>query len=141
LKGSIPLSDTSRIITTGKDTPAMPKDLFGKEPLHTWCYFYEKAELARQAGDWLQVAKLGDKAIGQGYAPSDPYEWLPFIEAYALTDELNKAEKYTKQAFIADMKPGTGLCQLWKRVQVQIPARIEIKSISTKMIKELQCAP
>ena len=141
LKGSIPLSDTSRIITTGKDMPAMPEDLFGKEPPHIWCYFYEKAELARQTGDWEQVAELGDKAIGQGYAPRDPYEWLPFIEAYALTDDLNKAEKYTKQAFNTDVKPGTGLCQLWKRVQAQVTVRTEIKSISTKMIKELQCAP
>jgi len=58
LKGSIPLSDPSRIIITGKDMPVMPEDIFGKEPPHTWCYYYEKAELARQAGDWEQVAKL-----------------------------------------------------------------------------------
>jgi hypothetical protein len=141
LKGSISLSDTSRIITTGKDMPTMPEDLFGKEPSHTWCYFYEKAELARQAGDWEQVAKLGDEAISQGYVPRDPYEWLPFIEAYALTDDLNKAEKYTRQAFHADAKPGTGLCQLWKRVQAQGTAQSESKSISTIMIKELKCAP
>ncbi|MCJ7434688.1 MAG: hypothetical protein MUO77_14475 [Anaerolineales bacterium] len=141
LKESIPLSDPSRIITTDKGMPVMPEDLFGKEPSRTWCYFYEKAELARQAGDWEQVAKLGDKAINQGYAPRDPYEWLPFIEAYALTDDLDKAEKYTRQAFHADAKPGTGLCQLWKRVQVQGVARSEKVSVSTKMIKELQCAP
>jgi len=141
LKDSIPLSDPARIITTNKNMPVMPEYLFGKEPTHTWCYFYEKAELARQSGDWKQAAKFGDEAINQGYAPSDPYEWLPFIEAYALTDDLSKAEKYTKQAFNADGKPGTGLCQLWKRVQAQGPAGSGIESTSAKMVKELQCAP
>jgi hypothetical protein len=141
LKESIPLSDPSRIITTGKDMPVMPEGLFGKEPPHTWCYFYEKAELARQSGDWEQVVKLGDDAINHGYSPGDPYEWLPFIEAYALTDNFNKAEKYTRQAFQTDVKPGTGLCQLWKRVQAQGAARSESESVSTKMIAELHCAP
>jgi len=38
-----------------------------------------------------------------------------------LTEDLDKAEQYTKQAFNADGKPGTGLCQLWKRVQLKAP--------------------
>jgi len=121
--------------------PVMPEGLFGKEPPHTWCYFYEKAELARQAGDWELVARLGDEAINQGYAPSDPYEWLPFIEAYALSDDLKQAGQLSREAFASDGKPGTGLCQLWKRVQAQGTARSESRSISTKMIKELQCTP
>ncbi len=141
LTGSIPLSDPSRIITTGKDMPVMPETLFGKEPPHTWCYYYEKAELARQAGDWGLVARLGDEAIGQGYSPSDPYEWMPFIEAYALKDELNKAEKYTRQAFNADGKPGTGLCQLWKRVQAQGVAGSEAEFTAAQMLSELGCIP
>jgi hypothetical protein len=141
LTGSILLSDLSRIITTGKDMPVMPEDLFGKEPPLTWCYYYEKAELARQAGDWELVARLGDEAIGQGYMPSDPYEWMPFIEAYALKDELNKAEKYTRQAFNADGKPGTGLCQLWKRVQAQGPIGSGAEATAAKMLSELGCIP
>jgi hypothetical protein len=141
LRSSIPLSDPSRIIITGKDMPVMPEDLFGKEPPHTWCYYYEKAELARQAGDWERVARLGDEAVIHGYAPRDPFEWLPFIEAYAFTGDLNKAEKYTAQAFNADGKPGTGLCQIWKRVQAQGPAGREAEFASAKIIKELQCIP
>src|SRR5271157_5003818 len=57
----IPLSDPSRIITT-----APPQTLtnppFPNEPSHTWCYFYEQAELARQIGDWNKVADLGREA-------------------------------------------------------------------------------
>lgn len=140
LRQSIPLSDPSRI-ATDKDMPAMPESIFGKEPDHGWCYFYEKAELARQTDNWDRVAELGDEALQQGYTPQDPYEWLPFIEAYALVDKLDKAEEYTSQAFHAEAKPGTGLCQLWKRVQMQAPAGSERELTSMKMINQLQCAP
>ncbi len=48
------------LIQTGPIQPRTPPvDLFGPEPEHTWCYFFEKAELARQAKDWVMVAALG----------------------------------------------------------------------------------
>ena len=140
LRSSIPLSDPTRIFMD-KNMPAMPKDLFGEEPAHTWCYFYEKAELARQAGDWKKVSKLGNEAINQGYSPSDPFEWLPFIEGFALTNDITKAEKYTIQAFNADNKPGNGLCQLWKRVQVQDSVGNGAESTATKILSEFGCIP
>jgi hypothetical protein len=60
-----------------------PADLFGREPAHGWCYFYQKASLARQQKDWAGVARLGDEAARAGLTPADPVEWMPFIEAYA----------------------------------------------------------
>ncbi len=59
-----------------------PADIFGSEPSHTWCYYYQKAALARQQGDWTQVAALGDEAVGRGLAARDVSEWLPFLEGY-----------------------------------------------------------
>src|SRR5581483_10333624 len=54
LPASIPLSDPSRILT---DAPSvtLPSPPFSKEPDHTWCYFYEKADLARQT--WNEAPK------------------------------------------------------------------------------------
>jgi hypothetical protein len=68
-----------------------PEIVFGPEPAHGWCYFYEKASFARQQGDWKSVAELGDQAIGQKLAPFDKIEWMPFIQSYAVlgnTDQL-----------------------------------------------------
>jgi hypothetical protein len=62
----------------------VPNFLFGSEPKHSWCYFYEKAALARQKGDWNTVLKLGLEATKQRYRPHDLIEWMPFLEAYAL---------------------------------------------------------
>jgi hypothetical protein len=60
-----------------------PEAVFGGEPAHGWCYYYQKASLARQQKDWAEVARLGDEAAGAGLSPADPVEWMPFIEAYA----------------------------------------------------------
>jgi hypothetical protein len=60
--------------------PAIP---FGKEPAHTWCYYYEKATLARQMNNWDEVIRLGDEAQKLGYTARDPIEWIPFLEAYS----------------------------------------------------------
>jgi hypothetical protein len=65
---------------------APPLIPFGAEPAHTWCYYYEKAALARQMNHWDEVTHLGEEARKLGYAANDPVEWLPFLQAYARAD-------------------------------------------------------
>ena len=81
----------SEQILTEEPLPDVPETLFGPEPDHGWCYYYEKAALARQHGDWDEVLRLADKALDKGLQPSDLIEWMPFLQVYALngrTDEL-----------------------------------------------------
>ena len=59
------------------------ESVFGPEPAHEWCWYYQQASLARQAGDWETVATLGDEALKLGYYPADSVEWFPFMQAYA----------------------------------------------------------
>ncbi len=65
--------------------------IFGPEPEHGWCYFYQKATLARQRGDWNEVALLGDEAFTLGLAANDYSELIPFMEGYAASGDLDKA--------------------------------------------------
>jgi hypothetical protein len=57
--------------------------VFGPEPAHEWCWYYQQASLARQRGDWKTVAALGDEALSLGFYPADSMEWFPFMQAYA----------------------------------------------------------
>ncbi|MCX6070542.1 MAG: hypothetical protein NTU91_06740, partial [Chloroflexi bacterium] len=59
-----------------------PLVIFGTEPEHGWCYYYQKAELAKQAGDWETVNTLGDEVMAAGLKPIDQVEWLPFLEGF-----------------------------------------------------------
>lgn len=70
-------------ILTDKESPKLSASIFGAEPAHKWCYYFQKADLARQMGNWKEVAKLGDEAIRLGYHPIDLTEWTPFLQAYA----------------------------------------------------------
>jgi hypothetical protein len=69
-----------------------PAYAFGSELPHEWCYYYQKADLARQMGDWKQVARLGDEAQKLGYHPNDQVEWMPFLQAYAFLGDQKQVK-------------------------------------------------
>jgi hypothetical protein len=71
-----------------------PASIFGDEPTHEWCYYYQKASLARQQGDWQSVAALGDKALAEGFYPSDKIEWLPFMQANIALGQNEKNRRF-----------------------------------------------
>jgi hypothetical protein len=73
------------------ETPHAPPELvFGPEPARGWCYFYQSADLARQRGDWESVIRLGNEAQALGFVASDAIEWMPFLQAYAVTGDVNR---------------------------------------------------
>jgi hypothetical protein len=68
--------------------------IFGPEPDHTWCYYYQQAELALQKEDWEKIVQIGDEVSQLQLSPSDRIEWAPFLQAYAQMDD-EKAFKTT----------------------------------------------
>jgi len=87
-----PFSNISRILTAQTEIQP-PMIIFGAEPEHGWCYYYQKAMLASQAGDHEEVVRLGKEVRDAGLKPADWYEWIPFIEGYAYTGEYKEAKK------------------------------------------------
>jgi hypothetical protein len=87
-----PFSSWSQILPQGKQAQ-VPVSIFGQEPAHDWCYTYQKASLAYQQQDWVEIARLGDEASTQGLQPVDEMEWLPFYEAYARLERYNEANE------------------------------------------------
>jgi hypothetical protein len=131
LVDAIPLSDLSNILVEGNRTTQIS---FLAEPDHTWCYYFAKAELARQGGDWEQVIVLMDKAKSLGYEPEDPFEWFTYIEAQALTGNMEAAQELSMNLFRQENKTRKGLCELWKRVELAA----EVSSIN-QMRSRLEC--
>jgi hypothetical protein len=116
----IPLSDPSRILPNTSSS-TLPHPPFIKEPPHGWCFYYEKAELARQTGDWRNIVALGLEANQKGLAPQDAFEWLPFIEADARTGAWESAGTIAQQALHNDQKIQRGLCLVLERVKADDP--------------------
>ncbi len=72
-------SRVEQIIPTGQ-SPIPPAAIFGAEPPHTWCYYFQKAALARQAGDWAEIGRLYDETLALGLDANDKSEVIPFFE-------------------------------------------------------------
>ncbi|HEX9018075.1 MAG TPA: hypothetical protein VF806_02750 [Anaerolineaceae bacterium] len=111
----LPLSNPARLIQDSQHPATPPADIFGNEPKHRWCYFFEKAELARQKGDWKTIASLSKQSIGIGYRPEDASEYLPFIEAFNHLVLFEDSLQLTEEAYRADASQRPALCATWKR--------------------------
>ena len=67
--------------------------IFGKEPEHGWCYYYQKAMLARQLGNWEEIVSLGDEVFTRKLSPYDSTEWMPFLDGYASAGRNKEASQ------------------------------------------------
>lgn len=78
-------------VLTDAHSPRPAEFIFGPEPAHaqTWCYYYEKAELALQEGDWGKIIQIGEKVAQLKLSPNDRMEWAPFLQAYAIKGDEN----------------------------------------------------
>lgn len=72
-------------ILTDAEPPRLDPIIFGPEPAHNWCYFFEKAELAVQNEDWGVVLDLAEEVGAQKFHPNERLEWMPFLQAYAVS--------------------------------------------------------
>jgi hypothetical protein len=100
-------------------TARMPESYY-PEPEHGWCYYFQKAELARQFQQWDEVVLLGETALDSGFQPSDPAERFVFIEGYAHAGEWERAVEFSLQSF--EELPefmGAPLSRLWERVEAE----------------------
>lgn len=112
---AIELSNLDLILTDA--TPILDKTLFGNEPEHNWCYFYTKAEVARQLGNWDEVINLYREAEQNQFTPNLPVENLIFIEAFANTGDLDTAVKLTELMIKSQPTLCPALITLWNRVR------------------------
>jgi hypothetical protein len=130
LRALIPVSNLSRIIPDPASAAPDP-NIFGPEPNHGWCYFFEKADLARQSKDWKTVIALYQQAQQKGFAPQSGAEYIPFIEAYAQTGNWQKAYDLTLTAQKLTSNLETMLCDNWSRLS-------QISSPDTKIIEQIK---
>ncbi len=114
LLDAIPLSNPELILTD--ENPEVDKTIFGVEPEHGWCYTYAKAEIARQAGNWKEIVKLYKEAQQAELSPTLPVEYLPFIEAFALTGDMDTALKLSERVVKSQPLLCPAMSTLWARV-------------------------
>ena len=86
-------SNTNLITEATSKAATPPSSIFGPEPTRDWCYYFQKAELARQFGNWEGVVELEKEVAARNLSPSNKDEWKPFIEGYrklGMTDDVER---------------------------------------------------
>lgn len=133
------LSNPNQILREGS---AVMPEIYHPEPEHGWCYYFEKAELARQFGDWEEVVALGNQAFKLDDAPNNPIERFVFIEGYAHAGKWDRAFELSRVSYkVSPEFVGAMLCRLWKRIGAETgesPERSEtIEKIRTLIVCDL----
>lgn len=131
---SLEISHPEQIIVDA-ETPQFPS-FMGDEPEKSWCYYFQKADLARQQKDWKKVVSLADEVFSTSYAPVDKTEYIPFIEGYVHTGNWEQAERLTIDAAESDIAYRPALCSIWQRISKELEGSDEIDAkildLSTK---------
>jgi hypothetical protein len=107
------ISNFERIHTESPAGWTPPTSIFGAEPEHAWCYYFEKSELAAQEGDWSKVIALMQEAKSQGFAPSDMKEYMPLLDAYLQTGHVEDALDLSIQIKRVSDKVDDRVCKAW----------------------------
>jgi tetratricopeptide (TPR) repeat protein len=139
----VPYSDVSRINLTTKPGAIPPLSIFGPEPAHDWCYDFEKADLARQQGDWEQVAQLADHALKPNprlYEANGP-ELVTFILGYAHTGQWKKAQALTDEATKINIQIRNMLCFNWRQIERDTQKDDQQQAAIAAVNNQLRCNP
>jgi hypothetical protein len=93
------LGEYSRIDNIIIDEPARlpPEFLFGPEPERGWCYYYQKASLARQGENWNEIISLYEQAQTAGFSAGDPVELFPFLHAFLIEERQDDMKTIANQ--------------------------------------------
>jgi hypothetical protein len=126
----------------GDEPNSRMPEIYGPEPEHNWCYYFEQADLARQSGDWQQVAGLGDKAFQLDDYPNDPLERFVFVEGYAHVGQWGQALEYSQVSYkVSKEVVGPLVCRLWGRIDREVPASPEKDDFVTQAKTLFVCNP
>ncbi len=120
-------SDIENVLVDAESHIAMP-NLFGPEPSHNWCYYYQKAQLARQLGDWKEIMKINNQVTKLDLHPNDQIEWMPFLQAAAISDSQNLVKQISTRINTQQLYKQQA-CQNLKAMQLSPETRDEVNKL------------
>jgi len=142
MQAAAALSSTNWINPDGREAiDILPENLYAPEPPHGWCYYFEKADLVRQQGNWEEVAQLGDIAFDINDYPNDPAERFPFIEGYAHVGKWDRAFELTEESLGISPTMAPLLCRLWQRIDASTSSDSDKESVIADVYSRLECSP
>jgi hypothetical protein len=132
------VSNINSISPESKDLPIYAQIV--DEDQNNWCFYYQKAELARQVSNWQAIPSLWDEAGSRGLRPRNGFEVVPFIEGYAHIGKWEDAYLLTDRANRITNGMYFLLCPTWQDLADSTPSDLEKDIYVGKANEMLRCA-
>jgi hypothetical protein len=141
ISSAMPLSNLDWIIPDPEVPAVPPAHILGPAPDPDWCYYFEKADLARQLGQWEQVVEFAEQAfqLDTRLYPVNAPELLPYIEGYALTGDWQRAMELTHESYTLTFRMERALCDIWGRIAATVPQSDGKSAAVREMSDQFQC--
>ncbi len=136
LTDMIPLSNLD--LTKTDNAPATMPPIIGSKTGHGWCYYFQRAELARQQGNWQQVVDLFSEVENRNLKPENPSEYLVFIEGLIQSGKMERAQKLAMDELISKGIPINGTCSTLKRISSNLSNTVSVEL--NKWMVNLNCS-
>ncbi len=140
IRDAIPLSKLDLIVADPSDPARPPENVFGREPTRGWCYYYLKADLARQQGEWARIVELGEIAFGLSDRPNNASERIPFIEGYAHLGYWDIALEQSMMIIEDQPAMARMVCHAWDRIASSVADSSERNEAVSFIRQELACS-
>ncbi|RJP56182.1 MAG: hypothetical protein C4557_00005, partial [Anaerolineaceae bacterium] len=120
--------------------PILPKEIYGTANTQTWCYYFQKADLARQYGQWDEIVRLWDETQSVGERADNGFEYIPFIEGFGHTGNWEQAAELTKfsKRITSGLEPS--LCSALDRLAENAPESAERDETINDLKEHLDCS-
>jgi hypothetical protein len=126
------------LILDDENSPVQPPAVLGGSPARDWCYYFEKADLADQQGNWEEVAKIGKEAIQASLKPQYPSELVVFIEGFAHTGDWSRAHEFAK-TMVKDPFFRSAACDTWSKLEQDMSSSPDSLKILSGYKNEFGC--
>jgi hypothetical protein len=121
IQNALPFSSMEQIDLNSHEVASLPERIFNPTLTKSWCYYFEKADLARQKKDWEEIVEIGDIAFQLDDSPNHASERVPFIEGYAHIGNWETAVELTMDAIKINSLMKNMLCDTWERIDQDLP--------------------
>jgi hypothetical protein len=135
---AIQYSNINQIIQNPQTPAQPPEHIIGSEPEKNWCYYFQKADLARQAGNWEEIIKLWQATEQLRDVPNEASEKVIFMEAFARMKYWEQAISLSQQVSqVPYLRPL--ICDTWTRIDLDPSYSPEEKLLIRDVMEEASC--
>ena len=129
------------LIQQGADTKStLIESIYGKQNNNTWCYYFEKADLARQYQQWDEITRLWNESQSNGERADNGLEYIPFIEGFGHLENWEQVNHLTRFAKRITTGLEPSLCSALDRLAATAPPSQQRDDTIKELKDDLECS-